>query len=342
MNMDSYKTASPKDISRLLKDWFDADKRQLPWRESKDPYKVWISEIMLQQTTTAVVRGYFDRFIKKWPNVKALSKATQEDVNEHWAGLGYYSRARNILKAAKIVASDYGGALPRTAEELIKLPGIGPYTSRAISSICFDEPVGVVDGNVLRVHNRLIGIKLNWWEKDFFKSTQLFSDALCKFEKSSTINPALMDLGSTICTPKKVTCSLCPLTKKCITFKEGLQDELPLAKPRKAKEFWVYQVYKNPLQKNQLYTTPSKDMNSPVLKQNILPYGNFKKVSKKPTSYAFMHTVTNHNIFIQFKNLPKNTTRPKPVKTSLSTLKRATPSSLIEKIWQHASFCESI
>jgi len=144
--MNSYKNASHKEISRLLKVWFDADKRQLPWRESRDPYKVWISEIMLQQTTTAVVRGYYNKFTSKWPNIEALSKASQEEVNELWAGLGYYSRARNILKAAQIVASDYKGRMPQTAEELIKLPGIGPYTSRAISSICFDEAVGVVDG----------------------------------------------------------------------------------------------------------------------------------------------------------------------------------------------------
>jgi len=340
--MNSYKTATPKEISRLLKNWFDADKRQLPWRESRDPYKVWISEIMLQQTTTAVVRGYYDKFTTRWPNVKALSKASQEEVNEHWAGLGYYSRARNILKAAQIVASDYKGLMPQSAEELIKLPGIGPYTSRAISSICFDEPVGVVDGNVLRVHNRLIGEKIEWWGKDFFSSTQKFSDALCKHEKSSLINPALMDLGSTVCTPKKVTCSLCPLSKKCGTFKAGLQEELPLPKPRKAKEHWIYVVYKNVLKQNQLFITPSTEMNAPVLKKNMLPHGTFKKVDKKPQSFAFMHTVTNHNIYVQFEAQPKKTTRPKPEKTSLSELKRVTPSSLIEKIWQHESFCESI
>jgi len=346
MIMDSKKTASHQknmeEISRLLKTWFDADKRQLPWRESKDPYLVWISEIMLQQTTTAVVRGYFKRFTKMWPNVKALAKASQKDVNEHWAGLGYYSRARNILKAAKAVESDCEGIFPRTAEELIQLPGIGPYTSRAISSICFDEPVGVVDDNVLRVHNRLIGEKMEWWSKDFFKSTQEFSDSLCQHEKSSTINPALMDLGSTVCTPKKVMCGLCPLTKKCGTFKNGLQNEIPLPKPRRAKEHWVYTVYKNKLDKNELYIQTSKEMKAPVLKRNLLPYGNFQKVDKKPSKFAFMHTVTHHNIYVQFEKIPKLPTRPKPEKTSLSELKRVTPSSLIEKIWQHDSFCESI
>lgn len=342
MIMDSYKLASHKEISRLLKTWFDADKRQLPWRESKDPYKVWISEIMLQQTTTAVVRGYFDRFTTKWPNVKSLAKATQEEVNEHWAGLGYYSRARNILKAAKIVSSDHKGKFPKTAKELIELPGIGPYTSRAISSICFDEAVGVVDGNVLRVHNRLIGKKIDWWSKDFFKSTQNFSDSLCQYNDSSIINPALMDLGSTVCTPKKVACNFCPLSKKCETFKKGLQTEIPLPKPRKAKEHWLYKVYKNPLNRSQLYIVNSKDMNAPVLKNNMLPYGRFEKLVEKPSRFDFMHTVTNHNIYIQFAKPPKSPARPKPEKTSLLRLKQVTPSSLIEKIWQHDSFCESI
>lgn len=339
--MDSFKLSTPKKTVRLLKAWFDSEKRNLPWRESKDPYKVWISEIMLQQTTTAVVREYFKRFINKWPNVNSLAKASQEDVNEYWAGLGYYSRARNILKAAQTVKKDLKGNFPKTAEELIKLPGIGPYTSRAISSICFDEPVGVVDGNVLRVHNRLIGKKIKWWEKDFFKSTQIFSDSLCQHEKSSLTNAALMDLGSTVCTPKKVMCNLCPLTKICGTYKNNLQDELPLPKPRKVKEHWVYTVYKNKLKSNQLFVSSSKEINSPVLKNNVLPHGAFKKTDKKPKSYAFMHTVTNHNIYIDFKPAPK-ASRPKPEKTSLSELKRTTPSSLIEKIWQHPDFYGSI
>jgi len=340
--MNSFKHASPKEISGLLKNWFVAEKRNLPWRESQDPYKVWISEIMLQQTTTAVVRGYYERFTKKWPRLDDLAQASQEEVNEYWAGLGYYSRARNILKAAQYVSENLNGVMPRTAGELIKLPGIGPYTSRAISSICFYEAVGVVDGNVLRLHNRLIGKKVEWWGKEFYKSTQDFSDALCQEEKPSTINAALMDLGSTVCSPKKIMCSLCPLTKICQSYKFGLQDELPLPKPRKTKEYWVYTVYKNRLKENQLFTLPASDIKSPVLKKNLLPYGHFKKTDSKPKKYDFLHTITHHNIYIQFKKAPHHSTRPKPEKTSFANLKRVTPSSLIEKIWQHESFCESI
>ncbi|MGH1467789.1 MAG: A/G-specific adenine glycosylase [Bdellovibrionales bacterium] len=338
--MASNQTPNPIEISKHLVKWFKADERDLPWRKSKDPYLVWISEIMLQQTTTQVVRGYFKRFTEKWPTVSAVSKASQEEVNEYWAGLGYYSRARNILKAAQIVDSELNGVFPKTASELIKLPGIGPYTSRAISSICFSEKVGVVDGNVLRVHNRLLGKKINWWEKTFFTSTQEFSDSLCQIKPPNIINPALMDLGSTVCTPKKVMCSLCPLTKNCVTFKKGLQGELPLPKPRKEKEFWQYSVYKNSLGQRSLYAVNAEKINSPILKKNILPEGLFKKLNVKPKQYDFMHTITNHNIFIKFVDHPQ--TGPKPQKIGKTRLKQETPSSMIEKIWQHPNFYENI
>lgn len=339
--MTSNQTPNSIEISKHLAKWFKADERDLPWRKSKDPYLVWISEIMLQQTTTQVVRDYFLRFTKKWPKITTLAEAKQEEVNEYWAGLGYYSRARSILKTAQLIKSDYNGKLPRTAAELISLPGIGPYTSRAISSICFNEKVGVVDGNVLRVHNRLLGKKVNWWEKDFFNATQKFSDDLCQLESPDKINSALMDLGSTICTPKKVICSLCPLTTNCISFKKSLQNKIPLPKPRKKKEFWSYEVYKNTLGNKSLYAADAQNINSPVLKKNILPLGQFKKLNQKPKNYDFMHSITNHNIFIQFVD-GKISTGPKPQKINKTKLKQVTPSSLIEKIWQHPNFHESI
>ncbi len=339
--MTSNQSLNSIEISKHLIKWFKSNKRNLPWRKPRqNPYLVWISEIMLQQTTTQAVRPYFIRFTEKWPSVSDLAKAKQEEVNEYWAGLGYYSRARNILKAAQIIDSNFNGKLPNTAEKLLTLPGIGPYTSRAISSICFNEKVGVVDGNVLRVYNRLLGQKLDWWKKSFFNSTQNFSDTLCQIAPPKIINPALMDLGSTICTPKKVMCSLCPLTKVCETFKKRLQNKLPLPRPRKKKEFWQYSVYKNCLGSKALYAINAKDISSPILKKNILPLGSFKKLKKKPKKYDFMHTITNHNLFIKFINNPKP--GPRPQKTERIKLKRATPSSLIEKIWQHPNFYENI
>ncbi len=339
--MNSNQSLNSIEISKNLIKWFKSNKRDLPWRKSeKNPYLVWISEIMLQQTTTQAVKPYFIKFIKKWPCVSDLAKAKQEEINEYWAGLGYYSRAKNILKAAQIIDSDFNGKLPNTAEKLLTLPGIGPYTSRAISSICFNEKVGVVDGNVLRVYNRLLGQKLKWWEQTFFKSTQRFSDTLCQTAPPEIINPALMDLGSTICTPKKVVCSLCPLTKTCKTFKKGLQNKLPLPRPRKQKEFWQYSVYKNCLGSKSLYAVNAKDMSSPILKKNMLPIGSFKKLTIKPKKYDFIHTITNHNLFIKFVDNPKSGLKPQ--KIGKLQLKQKTPSSLMEKIWQHPNFYESI
>lgn len=335
--MASNQIPNPIEISKSLIKWFKSDKRDLPWRKSKDPYLVWISEIMLQQTTTQVVREYFLRFTTTWPTVTDLAHASQEEVNEHWAGLGYYSRARNILKTAQIVSSEFDGVFPKTAAELIIFPGIGPYTSRAISSICFNEKVGVVDGNVLRVHNRLLGKKIKWWEKVFHKSTQEFSDSLCQLKSPDKINSALMDLGSTVCTPKKVMCSICPLTQMCMTFKKSLQEELPLPKPRKKKEFWSYKVYKNSFKTQSLLVTGAQTINSPVLKKNLLPIGRFRKLSNKPKDYAFMHTITNHNIFITFADTGVQTGL-KPQKMTKTKLKQVTPSSLIEKIWQDPRF----
>lgn len=328
-------------ISSALKAWFDPKKRGLPWRKTKDPYKIWISEIMLQQTTSQAVKGYFDKFISKWPTVKDLAQAEIEDVYEYWQGLGYYSRARNILKAAQIVVSEHEGHLPQKASELIKLPGIGPYTSRAISSLCFEEKVGVVDGNVLRLHNRLLGKKLNWWEKDFFNLTQEFSDKACNQKiKASIINPALMDIGSTICSPKKPSCLICPLTKFCQSYKKGVQEKIPLPKPKLKKEDWLYTVYKNPHTGSWLNVNLNPT-DSPVLKSRPLPFGSFKKLDQKPKSYDFMHTITKHKIYIQFKKAPKNL-RLKPEKMRLSQLNRLTPSSLIKKIWQADGFHENI
>ncbi len=339
----SMRSLNNKKIAQELDKWYNLQARDLPWRESKspDPYKVWISEIMLQQTTTKVVAGYFKRFTTKWPTVNKLAKAEIEDVYEMWQGLGYYSRARNILKTAKIVSADYKGKFPYSYKELMDLPGIGPYTSRAISSICFNEKVGVVDGNVLRVHNRLIGEKVEWWNKDFHNLTQVFSDELCKYENPSHMNQALMDLGATVCTPKKVACLVCPLKKLCNSYKAQNQNEIPLPKPRKESQTWVYQVLKKPKttqskKRNTGYILASNETGSPILKGKPLPAGKFKKTKVKPKTYSFMHTITKHKIYVQFIDHPKDTKNLKEYK--IADLRRENPSSLIEKIWQHPDF----
>ena len=322
--------------------WYREQHRELPWRTKKpDPYKVWISEVMLQQTTSQAVKSYYKSFLEKWPTVNKLSKTTIEEVYEKWQGLGYYSRARNALKTSKVIVEKYNSNFPNTMEELIKLPGIGKYTASAIASICFEEPVGVVDGNVLRVYNRLIGEKLEWWTSSFHKRTQVFSNELCGLkEKPSVVNQALMDLGATICTPKSPACMLCPFQKFCISKKKDLQLEIPIKKPKKEKEIWLYEIYKNPYTNNSLNV--KIHANQPVLKLKPLPQGRFKKLPKKPKKYAFSHSITHHQIFIKFKNPPEVSFHQRSRKTSLKELIQTTPSSLIKKIWQSKDFHENM
>ncbi len=227
---------------QVLLDWYDSHAREMPWRTSPqdrksgarpDPYQVWMSEIMLQQTTVAAVKDYFIKFTKLWPTVGDLASAEDADVMANWAGLGYYARARNLLKCARVVASEYDGVFPNTVEELQKLPGIGPYTSAAIASIAFDRKATVVDGNVERVMSRLYAV-----EEPLPTSKRQLTDlaeALTPNERFGDYNQAVMDLGATICSPKNPACGICPWREPCIGRSEGIAAELPKKLPKKVK-----------------------------------------------------------------------------------------------------------
>jgi len=218
--------------SRLL-NWYGKNKRTLPWRGHPDPYAVWVSEIMLQQTRVETVIPYFEKWMRLFPTVKALAKADERDVLNAWEGLGYYSRARNLHKAAKMVAKEYKGKLPRDLDALIKLPGIGRYTVGAIASIAFgmDEPA--LDGNLKRVYARLFDIS---GPVDLSKGESLLWDIARKNlpkGRAGDFNQALMDLGAAICLPKRPCCSICPLMKECKALANGTQELRPVKKPRK-------------------------------------------------------------------------------------------------------------
>jgi A/G-specific adenine glycosylase len=206
----------------------------MPWRDHPDPYAVWVSEIMLQQTQVETVKGYFIRFMKAFPTVQALATAPQQEVLKAWEGLGYYTRARNLQKAAQYLVGQ-GGGLPSTSTQWALLPGIGPYTAAAISSISFGEYVPVVDGNVARVFARFLE-----WRDDFQKlpAREKLAGWLQPFiEKSKRpgdFNQAMMDLGATVCTPRNPQCPQCPLQKGCVACAKCLQDELPVKPLRKA------------------------------------------------------------------------------------------------------------
>ncbi|MDQ2094412.1 A/G-specific adenine glycosylase [Rhodalgimonas zhirmunskyi] len=223
-----------------LLQWYDAHARDLPWRVPPragvqgvraDPYAVWLSEVMLQQTTVAAVKGYFTRFMERWPRVEALAGARDEDVMGEWAGLGYYARARNLLKCARVVAAR--GGFPDTREGLMELPGIGPYTSAAIAAIAFDRAEVVVDGNVERVMARLYAVL-----EPLPASKQVLIDHAARLtpqERPGDYAQAVMDLGATVCTPKSPACGICPWMRHCDGRTAGIAPELPRKTPKKPK-----------------------------------------------------------------------------------------------------------
>jgi A/G-specific adenine glycosylase len=214
--------------------WYDRHKRALPWRalpgEIADPYRVWLSEIMLQQTTVAAVKPYFDAFLARWPRVEDLAAADLDEVLHAWAGLGYYARARNLHKCAKVVASEHGGRFPDTEAGLAELPGIGPYTAAAIAAIAFDRIASPVDGNIERVVARLFAVE------DAMPAAKpklrALAATLTPSSRAGDYAQAAMDLGATICTPRKPACSLCPWMDDCEARSLGRQEEFPKRAPK--------------------------------------------------------------------------------------------------------------
>lgn len=229
-------TPQPEHASRLLA-WYDRHRRTLPWRAPAgartEPYLVWLSEIMLQQTTVATVGDYFRKFVERWPTVQALAAAPIDDVLSAWAGLGYYARARNLHACAKTVTERHDGLFPETEDGLRALPGIGPYTSAAIRAIAFDHPASAVDGNVERVIARLFAITTPL--PDAKTEIQMRAASLVPQQRAGDYAQAMMDLGATVCTPRSPRCVICPLMKTCRARKEGIAEELPARAPKAQK-----------------------------------------------------------------------------------------------------------
>ena len=222
--------------TRLLA-WYDRHRRTMPWRapagERTEPYRVWLSEIMLQQTTVVTVHDYFHRFVKRWPTVEALAAAPLDDVLSAWAGLGYYARARNLHAGAKAVVERHGGHFPEDEATLLALPGIGPYTAAAIRAIAFDHPASAVDGNVERVIARLLALQTPL--PDVKPEIQLRAADLVPTKRAGDYAQAMMDLGATVCTPRKPSCVICPLMAGCEGRRQGIAEELPRRAPKTLK-----------------------------------------------------------------------------------------------------------
>ncbi|MEX0890508.1 MAG: A/G-specific adenine glycosylase [Balneolaceae bacterium] len=213
--------------ARELLHWFEQQGRKLPWRETKNPYAVWISEIMLQQTRVDTVIPYFERFISEFPTVAELAEASRQDLLRCWEGLGYYSRARNLQDAARELVTAHDGKIPATYEELIRLKGIGPYTAAAISSISFGEPRAAVDGNVIRVLSRYFQIEEDIRKSGTRREIQSLADAVLAPERPGDFNQALMELGATVCRPSSPDCSSCPLKAHCLSYRTASTDRIP-------------------------------------------------------------------------------------------------------------------
>ena len=233
-------------LASSLLSWFAANARDLPWRRTRDPYAIWVSEIMLQQTQVKTVIPYYDRWMRKLPTIEALAKAHPDKIHKLWEGLGYYTRVRNMQKAAQQIIAEHDGKFPQTFDAVLAFPVVGRYTAGAICSIAFNQPTPILDGNVIRVLTRVYGIKTDPREKQ--TNAQLWHlagllvneaalprpETLCFASRASHLNQSLMELGALLCTPRSPNCTACPVQKLCVAQKERRQDQLPNLAKREA------------------------------------------------------------------------------------------------------------
>jgi len=219
-------------FGKRLAEWYQKNKRELPWRNTNDPYRIWLSEIILQQTRVNQGVDYYIKFVKKYPDIYALAIASRDEVFKLWQGLGYYNRAENMLATAKIIVEQYDGSFPADRKLLLKLPGIGPYTSAAIASIAFNLPFAVIDGNVYRVLSRIVGIKEAVNSAEGTKVFQQYANELLDRKQSGIYNQALMEFGALHCTPVNPSCSNCIFIRECYAYLNGSVNDLPVKKPK--------------------------------------------------------------------------------------------------------------
>ncbi len=309
-------------FKKLLLDWYDPAARPMPWKDEKDPYKIWISEVILQQTRVEQGWEYYKRFIDKFPDVFSLANAPVEDVLKLWQGLGYYSRARNLHKGAQQLVADHNGEMPRSFNDILALSSVGPYTAAAIASFAFDLPNAVVDGNVIRIISRILGIDTPFDTSVGQKLFRQLADELLDQQQAGRYNQAIMDFGATVCTPSNPKCSECPFNKYCVAFLSGKTNELPVKSKiiKKRERHFNYFVFQH-LDEFLVFQRNSKDVYSGMYEfylweRDIITDGqtaelkledilnepaNFTKISlQKP------HILTHQRIFIHFFQIDLN------------------------------------
>ena len=347
-----------KKVGARLVDWYLAVMRPLPWRETKDPYKIWISEVMLQQTTVKAVIPHFQRFTGRFPTLDALANSRIDEVLEQWAGLGYYSRARNLHLAARELSHYVSEkkVWPKTNSQLIEFSGFGPYTANAVASLAFEQKVGVLDGNVNRVLCRLFAMGEPWWTSESRAFLQRLVNAMISAtdRPSSQTNQALMELGATVCSPKNPSCFVCPVRSLCRGLKTGTLNQLPKPRERRAKEIWVWRplvVIGRPSDRAEPLFLLSSNEQTPFLRGHLVPPGAARKVRVKPQSYLVRGVVTHHEIYVLPKIKKLSTQKMKrSIRSStdfkdgswvsFSELKSRVPSSLVRSILEQALVAE--
>lgn len=317
-----------------LTNWFDKNKRELPWRKSNDPYKIWLSEIILQQTQVKQGLPYYNKFLKNYPNIYELARSSEDEVMKNWQGLGYYSRARNLLFTAKYIVHELNGIFPKKYIDLIKLKGVGDYTASAIASICFDESVAVLDGNVFRVLSRYFGIEIPINSTQGIKHFKSLAKSLLPKKRIGDYNQAVMEFGALQCKPKSPNCSICPINVNCVAFTTNNTKNLPIKiKRSKIKDryfnFLVYLTKKSEtvIEKRnvkgiwqQLYQFPLIETESSVSKKNLISY---KKRLKKYNlinpeielinKSEIVHKLSHQRLHIKFWKLNKKIKHHKTV-----------------------------
>ena len=326
--------ALKKDFSRRLLDWFAENRRDLPWRETRDPYRIWVSEIILQQTRVDQGMPYYHAFLKRFPTVRVLAKATEQEVLRAWQGLGYYSRARNMHRCARTVVRDHNGIFPATYEGLLELPGIGEYTAAAIASICHDAHSAVVDGNVYRVLARVFGIDTAINSPAGKKTFRQLADSLLPERSPGDYNQALMEFGALQCTPKNPGCDDCPFSRSCIANSRGIQTGLPVKlPPRPRKTRYLYYLVLRKGEKiamrkrlagdiwEGLHDFPHVESAEPLtaraLSKSFLAVAGFAAKTRAVTTIR--HQLTHQELIAEFHMAEVEAGRPAPKGTEFHT-----------------------
>lgn len=299
-------------VNQLIK-WYQHNGRHLPWRNTTDPYNIWLSEIILQQTRIVQGLPYYEKFIQAYPSIYDLAAADEQEVLRLWQGLGYYSRARNLHTCAKQVVNEYGGNFPNTYQELLKLKGVGKYTASAIASFAFGENKAVVDGNVFRVLSRVFGIEDDIADAKTYKVFESLADGMVKGKNAADFNQGIMDFGAIQCTPKSPSCGICPFSDSCFAYNTGRQSELPLkSKKVKVRErhfaYLVFEFKGSLILKERgpkdvwqgLYDFPLVETKEIEGEEEVLNRLDNDSLVHLETSAAYKHILTHQRIFARF------------------------------------------